>query len=161
MGERRNERLGELIGRLANGDASALREIAFLMEGILRSIGNIYDQNEADVEERLEGLYLLLYKRAVDFRGGDNAFVWIIDLFVRSLEAEVAERKIESNEGTMSESYRFLRGIFDRLTREERALFVYHFWAKCTVRELAELTGESEAEIQNKLERLEEKIKKF
>ncbi len=177
MDEGTNKRLGELLRRLARGDVSALDGIARIMERILYSVGNIYYQNRADVEDRIEDLYLLLYKKAGRFRENTNACAWILKLFENSVkshlkewrrEAEYLKREIAefaSDKGTMDENYLenhlFLREIFDKLTEEERALVIYYHWAKCTVRELAEIMGKSKSAIHKKLEKLEEKIKKF
>ncbi len=177
MDEENNKQLSELIIRLAQGDVSALKEIAQSVERILMSVGSFYYKNWADVEDAIHNLYVKLYFNASYFKKNTNALAWIVKIFENSIKSHLRRIKSEKKyfEGEIShlksgtnivddryiENHLFLREIFDKLTKEERRLIIYYYWCRCTLREIAELLRKPKSTIYNKLQALERKIKNF
>ncbi len=177
MDDENNKRLSELIIQLAQGNVSALEEIARLVERILISIGNFYYKNRADVEDAIQNLYIKLYYKASKFKTTANACAWIVTIFENSIKSHLRIKKTEkryleseishykSNVNIVDERYvenhLFLREMFDRLTKEERQLIIYYHWCKCTVREIAQILHRPKSTIHNKLQALEIKVKNF
>ena len=175
MDEESNNRLGELIKELADGNCFVLEEIALLLERILMTIGNAYYQNRADVEDEIQNLYVTLYEKAKCFKKNTNACAWVIKIFENSIKSRLRRRKSEDkflqeeilNFKTASyaldekyvENHLFLREIFDRLSEEEKKLIIYYHWCKCSMREIAHILHKSKSAVDKQLQKLEEKIK--
>ncbi len=176
MESENNKRLGELIGQLAIGNVSALDEISSLVQGVLMSIGTIYYNNYADLEDSVQDFYLKLFHKASYFRENGNACSWIIKVYANTAKSNIRKKRRENDYlkgigscyktgGNTSEEYLekhlFLREIFSRLTKEEKYLLVYYYWCKFPVREMAKLLRKPKSTIHNKLKKLEGKVKKF
>ena len=169
MNEEENKRLGTLLLELAKGKVEVLEEIARFIEKILYFIGNRYYDNKADIEDSIQNLYLLLYKKAKKFRKG-NACAWILTVYRNSvlnyLKGRKKEMSLEDENvervGIKDERYidnhLFLRELFDKLNKEESELLEYRHACGCTVRELAEIFHTSKSSIERKLKALEAKI---
>ncbi len=175
MDEQDNKILGELLKRLADGDRSAIGEIAEKIEKILKAIGNIYYRNRADIEDAISNLYLKLMKNANKFHSNDNASAWIIKIFengirshLRSIRRE--QEYIQENGAELLssnqidekyiENHLFIREVFEKLMREERRLIIYYYWCHFSIREIADILHKSKSAIDRALKKLEEKAKK-
>ncbi len=172
-----NRRLGELILQLAQGNIGALDEIGDLLEPLLKAIGNMYYRNRADIEDEVQSLYVKLYEKAKLFRKNSNACAWVVKIYCNSIKSHLRRRQREelfiereishfkSHADVVDEqyilNYVFLKEIVDKLTEEERKILIYYFWAKCTVREVADVLHKPSSTVHHKIIKLEEKVKKF
>ncbi len=174
MDEQDNKRLGELLRRLADGNALVLNEIASLMERLLRVVGNSYYKNHADVEDAIGNLYVKLYDNAHKFKNNSNACAWVIKVYENSIKSHLRSQNkeqlfLQENGADLFlhneidekyiENHLFLREIFDKLTEEERDLIIYYYWCKCSIREVAGILRKPKTSIDRRLKKLEEKIK--
>ncbi len=177
MDEENNKKLGELLVQLSKGNVAALTEIANLLENLLMSIGNVYYQNRADVEDAIQNLYLKLFDTAKNFRRNSNACAWVITVFENTIKSHL--RRIKREERLIQEqiiafqaswsaedekyldNHIFVKDTFTRLSREEQKILIYYHWCKCTVREIAAIMRKSKSAIHKKLKNIEIKIKNF
>ncbi len=175
MEETLNTRLGELILEVAKGDLDALDEIAERMNGILKTVGNAYYKNKADVEDAIHDLYVSLREKACYFRKNSNACAWLIKIFENSIRSHLRRLRrsgevlqdslsvsilVERKKGEMYlENHLFIQEMFDELTKEEQRIVLFYYWCGLTVRDIAALLHKSKSTISNKLLKLAEKIK--
>ncbi len=177
MDEENNKILGELLIEMGNGNRNALTEIATRIERLLRTIGNVYYRNRADVEDAIHDTYVRLLFKAKLFRKNTNACAWIVRIFENIILTHLRERNQEleyysqNAYGVTSfmtvvderyiENHLFLREIFDKLTEKERRLIIYYFWCKCSIREVAEIVHMPKSTIHVKIKELEVIVKDF
>lgn len=174
MDEKTNKRLGELIFELARGNINVLSEIYTIMCKILYSIGNIYYNQKADIEDAIQNLLITLYYRAKKFKKNTNACAWIIKIYQNSIknhllyikrEEEYLEVAVDNAAPAEDEKYLenhlFISEIFGKLTEYERDLIIYRYWCKCSIKEVADICQKPKSTIETHLNKLEEKIKNF
>lgn len=175
MNDDDNQRLGELIFALANGDIEALSDIYLLTSKILYAVGNIYFSQTADIEDAIHNLLMVLCHKAKKFKSNENACAWIVRLFKHSIINQLRRRKRErdyfivKNEKNKSraagalclENYIFIGEIFGRLNEYERDLIIYRYWCNCSIKEIADIFRLPKSTMESQLCKLEDKIKKF
>ncbi len=172
-----NKKLGELLEDLANGNVQALQGISDQIEPVLKTIGNIYYKNRADIEDAIHNLYVKLNDKASHFKNNTNAYAWIVRIYensikshlrIRQREAKFLQEEISYLQSDASiaddryiDTHLYLREILDKCTEEERWIIIYYYWCECTIREVAEILRKPKSTIFNKLKALEEKIGKI
>lgn len=175
MNEEENKRLGEALISLGKGNAAALENVASAMQKMLYAIGNAYFDNQADVEDAVQELYLLLNKRAKKFHNNFNAKAWIIRVYKNyvldkkakitrenELLSEYSRERLNGLAGSEEyiEKHLFLRDIQAFLTRTEWELFIYSQWCGYTIREIAKIMHMPKTTVEYKLKKLREKFDK-
>ena len=142
MDEESNQRLGEWIVQLANGNCFVLEKIALLLERILIAVGNSYYDHREDVEDAIQNLYVTLYEKAKFFKRNTNAYAWVLRIFENSIKTNLRKRKREDKflqeeisdlkaatyvlDEKYIDNHLFLRGIFDKLNEEEQKIVIYY-----------------------------------
>ena len=174
MNEKDNQRLGELLIELSNGDSSALDGISRLLERILFAIGNAYFRNQADVEDSIHDLYMMLYAKARRFKNNHNACAWIVTIYRNLIKSRLRKWKREEEffrenrdeifgrslmDEKCIENHIYLKQIFGALTKLEQDLIIYYHWCKCSADEVAEILHIARSTVYKKLAKLEEKVK--
>lgn len=177
MNEEDNKRLGNLIFALARGEVSALEDIYLLMVRILYSIGNIYFNQKADIEDAIQDLLVLLFDNARKFRNNKNACAWVIKLYQNMIFKHLKKKQSEDNyiseqvqlqnisaqedNSKYIENHLFLNELFSKLNKYEQDLVIYRYISKCSIKEVADILGKPKSTVESQLKNLENKIKNF
>ena len=176
MEEENKLRLGYLIIDLAKGNKNNLVEIYGLMCGVLYAIGNTYFYSKEDVEDSIQNLLIILMEKACKFRNNDNAYAWIIRIYINSLKnikkrnkteervlkdyAEKLKREKQPVDDYLSR-YVFTKEILSRLTSYERKLAFSRFYCGFSLGEIAKDLHKSKSTIQYQIDKIQEKILSF
>lgn len=176
MNEENKLRLGYLILELAKGNTDTLVEIYTLMGRVLYAIGNTYFYDEEDVKDSVQNLLLGLFEKSKKFRSNDNAYAWIIRIYVNSLlnlkkRNKIEERilkdyaeKLKRQSRPLDEylsTYLYTRDIMGRLTPYERKLAFMRFYCGFSLDEIAKDLHKSKSTIQYRIYKIEEKLRNF
>lgn len=143
MDEKTNTTLGEYIFKLALGCVEVLENIYLIMAKILYSVGNIYFNQRADIEDAIQDLLIELYHKANKFKSNKNACAWIVRIYEnlilnklkrRAKESEyiaerIAQMQFEATQvdDKFIENHLFIKDLFNHLTKYERQLIIYRF----------------------------------
>ncbi len=174
MDEQGKRRLGVLIRNLALGDTSALGDISLLMEKVLKAVGNSYYKHKVDIEDAISSLYVRLYYVAEKFQYDKNPYSWIIKIYENIIKSDLRAKKLEREhlqknyfivrdavDEQYIENHLLIRGILDKVSKEEAYILIYYYWCKCSIREIAEILKKSKSTVERKLKKLDGSGKKF
>lgn len=177
MDETTNKTLGEYIFELAKGNINVLENIYLIMSRILYSVGNIYYNQKADIEDAIQDLLIELFNKARHFKVNTNACAWIVKIYVNLIKNKwkrqkkehnyiadsITKLEIESNieNDKYLENYTFINLIFSRLSKQERQLLIYRYWCNCSIGDISAILKRPKSTIESQLKVLEEKIKQF
>lgn len=177
MDEKTNKTLGEYIFQLANGYIEVLENIYLIMAKILYSVGNIYFNQKADIEDAIQDLLIELFYKAHKFRDNRNACAWVVKIYEnlilnklkhRNKEDEyisdkIAKLQIEANQSDerFIENHLFVKELFGRLSRKEQQLIIYRYWCNCSLGEMSKIMKKPKSTIESQLKNVEEKVKNF
>ena len=177
MDETTNNALAEYIFELAKGNINVLENIYLILSKILYSVGNIYYNQKADIEDAIQDLLIALYDKAKHFKNNNNACAWIVRVYVNLIKNKIKKRRKEHNYISESitkieiessidsekyiENYTFINLIFSRLSKQERQLMIYRYWCNCSLGDISIILKKPKSTIESQLKVLEEKIKNF
>ena len=170
MNERENLELGELIVRISQGDTGAIGEIFARVGPAMLAAAASYLKNRADAEDVVQESLVIIVTKAGSFRENKNAKAWI-----NAIVYNTAKNKLRSSlrrrESGLDEAQEMSTGydedtlivneIFEKLTKAERKLVIYRYWYQCSLSELTHIFHCSKSTVKYRLDKLEDKLRKF
>lgn len=172
MEEKQNKYLGELLIQLGKGDISKLDQIYLIMCKILYTVGNIYYNQIADIEDAIQDLLVILYYKAPKFKKNKNACAWIITVYQNSIKNSLRGKgreeqidvfyDLETHDKIISEKYienhAFISEMFSKMTEYEQQLFIYRYWGSCSISEIAKIMKKPKSTIESQLNKIKDKF---
>ena len=170
MNTKENNRLGELIEKIAAGESEAISEIYSTVGKAMYATAYSYVMNYADAEDVVQDALITIVKRAEKFRVNKNANAWIHTIvanLARNRIRDDSARKIK--EGLYfsavveewNENGILVNEMLEKLTEQERKLIGYRYWYDCSLSEIARIFHRSKTNIRYKLNKIEKKLKEI
>ncbi|MCL2037344.1 MAG: RNA polymerase sigma factor [Oscillospiraceae bacterium] len=162
-------KLDRAVSLLANGDKSAFSAIYDLMARLVYSVAYTVVENHQDAEDVMQDTFMDINKYIGRYEG-KGAKSWILSMAHHRAIDVVRRRKPnlsidDTDEFTTlayNDDYSKLEvsEMLKSLTPEERQIIMYRVYGKMSHKEIAEITGLSEATAQKKYRRALEKLRK-
>ena len=170
MNERENLELGELIVRISQGDTGAIGEIFARVGPAMLAAAASYLKNRADAEDVVQESLVIIVNKAGSFRENKNAKAWINAIVYNTAKNKLRSR-LRRRESGLDEAQEMSTGydedtlivneIFEKLTKAERKLVIYRYWYQCSLSELTRIFHCSKSTVKYRLDKLEDKLRKF
>ena len=163
-----NQKLGELIVAIADGNISAIGEVYAPLGKVMYSVAAIYAAQPADAEDIVHDSLIKIVRQAKSFRENKNAYAWVNTVvkntaldYLRRARSRKEEFETEEKEYVINENAMAIREAFQILTEPERDLMTYIYWYGMTLEEIGKLLHITKSAVKKRADKILLKLKKF
>ena len=167
----------QLIQSIANGDASAFRELYGLFSDKVYNTALSYVQNEQDAEEITQDVFTNIYRNAAKFKGESSLSTWIYRITVNTALNHIKRKKRFSfltfgaskmdqpdfeHPGVVlenKEAAKALVKVIDTLPEKQKTAFILSFIEELPRQEVADIMELSLKAVESLLQRAKQQLR--
>lgn len=174
----------QLLARCGGGDEDAFRELFDRHHRMIYNLAYRMTGNHADAEELVPDVFVRVWQKAGEFRGGSRVSTWLYriaanlamdrlraarhtrEVFWEDLapQDQLATDRSESDEGPefvtlRKEAGRHLAAAMEKLNPEDRLLVTLYHLQDCSYAEIEDITGVSTTNIKSRLFRARRRLR--
>lgn len=165
----------QLIEQIKNGNTEAFRNIVNHYRDVVYGLCLRMVSNQMEAEELAQDAFLKVFKSIAGYRGESKFSTWLYRITYNTCISHLRKSKLESvdikdnhaksdyNSGfsllVKEDNVKLIKKIINRLKPEDKAIIQLFYLEENSIKEIAQVTGFTNANVKVKLHRAKHKMK--